>query len=322
MQTTFYPFTFQPVLKEKIWGGDKLHSLFQKGNDPHAKLGESWEIADLPEGQSIVKSGSLEGKSLHELIEQSPEGLLGEKVYKRFGKSFPLLIKFIDAAKDLSIQVHPTDETSPTGTGKTEMWYIMNADTGAELTVGFNQKITKEEYDERIASNTIEEVMDTHEVKKGDSFFINAGRIHAIGGGVLLAEIQQTSDVTYRVYDYNRKDDSGNLRELHVAESREVLDFETTQDFKLEYDSEKSNAPQVLKHHNYFKTDWLKVEQKEYQIKRQDSFTILIVVSGSLDYEGSGANGTLLAGQTLLIPAANNGVTVSSELCELLEVYL
>ncbi|MAW97155.1 MULTISPECIES: type I phosphomannose isomerase catalytic subunit [unclassified Leeuwenhoekiella] len=322
MQTSFYPFTFQPVLKEKIWGGQKLNSLFQKGNDAQAKMGESWEIADLPEGQSMVKSGDLKGKSLHELIEMNPEALLGKKVYERFGKNFPLLIKFIDAAKDLSIQVHPTDETSPTGTGKTEMWYIMQADPGALLTVGFNQKITKEEYDKRIEDLSIEEVMDTHVVTEGDSFFINAGRIHAIGGGVLLAEIQQTSDVTYRVYDYNRKDDSGNLRDLHVSESREVLDFELTQDFKLEYDREASNTPQTLKHHTYFKTDWLKIEDDKYQIDRNDSFTILIVVSGSLTYEGSGGSGSLKAGHTLLVPAENSGITISAEACEVLEVYL
>ncbi|PHS01322.1 MAG: mannose-6-phosphate isomerase [Leeuwenhoekiella sp.] len=322
MQTSFYPLTFQPVLKEKIWGGQKLYSLFQKGNDAQAKMGESWEIADLPEGQSLVKSGDLQGKTLHELIEMNPEALLGAKVYKRFGKNFPLLIKFIDAAQDLSIQVHPTDETSPTGTGKTEMWYIMQADPGALLTVGFNKKITKEEYDKRIEDLSIEEVMDTHVVTEGDSFFINAGRIHAIGGGVLLAEIQQTSDVTYRVYDYNRKDDSGNLRDLHVAESREVLDFELTQDFKLEYDRKTSNTPQTLKHHTYFKTDWLKLEGKDYSINRTDSFTILIVVSGSLTYEGSGASGSINAGQTLLLPAANSGLTISAEACEVLEVYL
>ena len=322
MKTSFYPFTFHPVLKEKIWGGQKLNKLFNKGDNAQAKMGESWEIADLTEGQSLVDNGEFKGKSLHEVITINPEALLGQKVYERFGPNFPLLIKFIDAAQDLSIQVHPTDETSPTGTGKTEMWYIMQADPGAELTVGFNKKITKEEYDERIDNLSIEEVMDTHVVKEGDSFFINAGRIHAIGGGVLLAEIQQTSDVTYRVYDYNRKDDSGNLRDLHVAESREVLDFELTQDFKLEYDREAVNAPQVLKHHTYFKTDWLKLQGKDYNITRTDSFTILIAVSGSFDFESNDTNGTIEAGQTLLIPADNSGVTISADSCEVLEVYL
>ena len=322
MNASLYPFTFEPVLKEKVWGGQKLNSLFNKGNSSTAKVGESWEIADLTEGQSIVKDGDLAGKTLHQLIEQDPDGLMGAKVYEKFGTNFPLLIKFIDASKDLSIQVHPTDETSPTGVGKTEMWYIMQADPGAKLTVGFSEKISKEDYDEHIKNLSIERVMDTHDVAKGDSFFINAGRIHAIGGGVLLAEIQQTSDVTYRVYDYNRPDDSGNLRELHVAESREVLDFETTQDFKLDYDRDAKNKPQTLKHHTYFKTDWLNLIDSSYTIDRTDSFSILIVVSGSLKYEGSGAAGVLRAGQTLLIPAKNAGVVLKAESCEVLEVYL
>ncbi|WP_028374460.1 type I phosphomannose isomerase catalytic subunit [Leeuwenhoekiella sp. MAR_2009_132] len=322
MSNTLYPFTFEPVLKEKIWGGQKLNQLFNKGNDPTAKLGESWEIADLEEGQSIVKNGILKGATLKEIIKKDPASLLGERVYKQFGLQFPLLIKFIDAASDLSIQVHPTDETSPTGVGKTEMWYIMQADKGAELTVGFSEKISKEDYDTHIKNLSIEDVMNQHEVKEGDAFFINAGRIHAIGGGVLLAEIQQTSDVTYRVYDYNRKDDSGNLRDLHVAESREVLDFELTEDFKLDYNRTSLNTAQTVKHHTYFKTDWVHIKDNDYSIARSDSFTIIIIVSGELTYSGSGGEGKLSAGETLLIPAKNTGVALSAATCEILEVYL
>ena len=201
------------------------------------------------------------------------------------------------------------------------MWYIMQADEGAKLTVGFNQKITKEEYDERIDNLTIEEVMDQHVVNEGDAFFINAGRIHAIGGGVLLAEIQQTSDVTYRVYDYNRKDDDGNLRDLHVKESREVLDFETTQDFKLDYDRSVTNKPQVVKHHTYFKTEWVNLTEA-YEVSRKDSFTIIIVVSGALEFSDGSTTGNLSAGETLLIPAANEAVSLKADSCEILEVYL
>ena len=163
--------------------------------------------------------------------------------------------------------------------------------------------------------------MDQHIVSEGDSFFINAGRIHAIGGGVLLAEIQQTSDVTYRVYDYNRKDDEGNLRDLHIKESREVLDFETTQDFKLEYHRSVTNTPQVVKHHTYFKTEWVKLTEA-YSITRTDSFTIIIVVSGSLNFSDGEIEGSLNAGETLLIPAASDVVTLDAESCEILEVYL
>ena len=322
MSNSVYPLTFKPVLKEKIWGGQKLNEIFGKGDSATAKVGESWEIADLEEGQSIVKEGALEGKTLNEVIVSNPEGFLGKKVHDVFGSHFPLLIKFIDAASDLSIQVHPTDETSPTGVGKTEMWYIMQADEGAKLTVGFNTKITKEEYDERIDNLTIEEVMDEHVVEEGDSFFINAGRIHAIGGGVLLAEIQQTSDVTYRVYDYNRKDDNGNLRDLHVKESREVLDFETTQDFKLDYDRSAKNEAQVVKHHTYFKTDWVKIQEQVYSVERTDSFTIIIVVSGTVKFSDGAINGTLSSGETLLIPADTKAVQLEADNCEILEVYL
>lgn len=321
MKTELYPLTFVPILKEKIWGGYKLNSLFDKGTESTSKIGESWEIADLEEGQSVVKEGTLKGRTLNELLEQDPEGILGAPVYVRFGKQFPLLIKFIDAAKDLSIQVHPTDETSPTGVGKTEMWYIMQADKGAEITVGFEERITKNDFDRHIENLTIEEVLDKHKVKPGDAFFINAGRIHAIGGGVLLAEIQQTSDVTYRVYDYNRRDDSGELRDLHVKESREVLDFETTQDFKLKYDR-VTNEPQTLKHHHYFKTDWLKLEQKSYTVSRPGSFTIIMVVSGDLSYTFQGISGQLKSGETLLIPADCQEVELESNGCEILEVYL
>ncbi|MEH6408513.1 MAG: type I phosphomannose isomerase catalytic subunit [Leeuwenhoekiella sp.] len=321
MKTNYYPLTFTPVLKEKIWGGQKLNSLFGKGTSKQAKLGESWEIADLTEGQSIVKEGDFEGLTLKEVIAKDPAALMGASVYERFGLQFPLLIKFIDAASDLSIQVHPTDETSPTGVGKTEMWYIMQADKGAELTVGFKEGVTKESFRKNIDNLTVEKAMDTHVVNHGDAFFINAGRIHAIGGGVLLAEIQQTSDVTYRVYDYNRKDDSGNLRDLHVEESLEVLDFNPTQDFKLEYD-ETPNEVHTLKHHKYFKTDWLKLEEKDYSITRNDSFTIIIAVAGELEYTFNGEKSKLDAGNTLLIPANCGAVELYAKECEILEVYL
>lgn len=321
MKTKLYPLTFEPILKEKIWGGQKLNNRFNKGKDAHAKVGESWEIADLEEGQSIVKEGALKGKELTEIIAENPEALLGKKVAERFGKKFPLLIKFIDAAKDLSIQVHPSDATSPTGVGKTEMWYIMQADEGAKITVGFKPDMSREVFEKHIENNTVEDAMDMHEVNHGDSFFINAGRIHAIGGGVLLAEIQQTSDVTYRVYDYNRKDDNGELRELHIEESKDVLDYKDTKDFNLEY-PRASNEVQTLKHHEYFKTDWLHLKDKSHTLDRGDSFTIIMVVSGTLNHKVDQHQRSLSAGQTLLIPAACDKIELEAKDCELLEVYL
>ncbi len=323
MSKDLYPLKFKPILKEKIWGGSKLNTFLHKDSDSN-QVGESWEISDVEGDFSIVAKGDLQGKTLRSLIEQYQSELVGKSIYEHFQNKFPLLIKFIDAKENLSVQLHPDDVLAKkrhNSFGKTEMWYIMQADEGAKLTVGFNQKITKEEYDKRIDDLSIEEVMDQHIVSEGDSFFINAGRIHAIGGGVLLAEIQQTSDVTYRVYDYNRKDDEGNLRDLHVKESREVLDFETTQDFKLEYDRSATNTPQVVKHHTYFKTEWVKLT-KPYSIARTDSFTIIIVVSGSLNFSDGEVEGSLNAGETLLIPAASAEVTLDAESCEILEVYL
>jgi mannose-6-phosphate isomerase len=321
MKIEIYPLTFEPILKEKIWGGQKLYDRFSKGKDSHAKVGESWEIADLKEGQSIVSAGDLKGKSLKEVIALDAAGILGKKVFERFGKQFPLLIKFIDAAKDLSIQVHPSDETSPTGVGKTEMWYIMQADAGAKITVGFKPDMTREIFEKHIDENTVEDAMDTHSVSHGDSFFINAGRIHAIGGGVLLAEIQQTSDVTYRVYDYNRKDDNGELRQLHIEESKDVLEYKNTQDFKLDY-PRKTNEVETLKHHDYFKTDWMHLEEHQHSIDRKDAFTIIMAVSGSLTYSFQDKKNTLDAGQTVLIPAQCGPVELEAKDCEFLEVYL
>lgn len=298
-----------------------MYNRFDKGSNGDTKVGESWEIADLEEGQSQVEDGDLIGKTLQEVIATDPEALLGKKVYERFGKRFPLLIKFIDAAKDLSIQVHPSDENSPTGTGKTEMWYIMQADEDAKITVGFKPGMNREKFRKNIENNTVEEVMDEHVVKHGDSFFINAGRIHAIGGGVLLAEIQQTSDVTYRVYDYNRKDDDGNLRELHVEESLEVLDYNNTQDFYLDYER-VSNTPKTLKHHDYFKTDWMHLKNSSYKISRTDSFTVIIVVSGELQYTYGETKKRLATGQSMLLPAAASALELEAKDCEFLEVYL
>lgn len=321
MKDILYPLKFMPILKEKIWGGHKLYERFNKGKSADQKIGESWEIADLDEGQSIVKDGPLEDKTLKELIAEAPEEFLGKKVHEQFGDRFPLLIKFIDAAKDLSIQVHPSDENSPTGVGKTEMWYIIQADEGAQITVGFKTQTDKEQFRKDIEQNKVEEVLDQHEVNHGDSFFINAGRIHAIGGGVLLAEIQQTSDVTYRVYDYNRKDDDGNLRELHVEESLEVLDFEPTQDFNLDY-KRTSNKVQEVKHHTYFKTDWMHLDDSTHTINREDSFTVVIVVSGSLSYSYNDTSRKLAAGESMLIPAAVKNVALKAKDCEFLEVHL
>ena len=202
-----YPLTFTPIFKERIWGGEKLQKELQKPvNQP--LIGESWEISTVKGDISIINNGHLRGTSLQALIEESPEALLGTKVYKQFGKDFPLLIKFIDAAQDLSIQVHPNDELAKkrhNSFGKTEMWYIMDSAPEASIIIGFNKDVTQEEYQKYLSEKTLTQLLNYEKISRGDMFFILAGKIHAIGAGVLLAEIQQTSDITYRVYDFDRK---------------------------------------------------------------------------------------------------------------------
>ena len=211
---SIHPLKFHPILKERLWGGTKLKEVLNKPIESDI-TGESWEISTVPGDISVISNGSLKNTSLNSLIDTSPELLLGKSVVERFGKEFPILIKFIDAKQDLSIQLHPNDALAKkrhNSFGKTEMWYVMDADAGSELIVGFNKNVTKEEYSASLEDDTLLNLLNYEPVKEGDTFFINTGKIHAIGAGVLLAEIQQTSDVTYRVFDFNRKDKEGNLR--------------------------------------------------------------------------------------------------------------
>ncbi|MCL4162945.1 UNVERIFIED_CONTAM: hypothetical protein GTU68_029289, partial [Idotea baltica] len=221
-----YPLKFIPILKERLWGGTKLRDVLGKPIESDI-TGESWEISTVKGDVSIVSNGEFADISLQNLIDQYPEELLGKRVLERFGKEFPILIKFIDAKQDLSIQLHPNDELARkrhNSFGKTEMWYIMDADSDAKLIVGFNKDISKSEYSKSLEENRLLELLNYEKVKEGDTFFINTGKIHAIGAGVLLAEIQQTSDVTYRVFDFNRKDKNGDLRELHTELARDAID--------------------------------------------------------------------------------------------------
>jgi mannose-6-phosphate isomerase len=209
-----YPFKFEPILKERLWGGTKLKTVLGKpiANDI---TGESWELSGVAGDVSVIANGPLAGTSLKQLIATQAEALLGKEVVARFGQEFPILIKFIDAKQDLSIQLHPNDALAKKrhgSFGKTEMWYIMDADPGAKLIVGFNKDVTREEYASHLQENKLPDLLNYEPVEQGDTFFINTGKIHAIGAGVLLAEIQQTSDITYRVFDFNRKDKMGNLR--------------------------------------------------------------------------------------------------------------
>lgn len=319
-----YPLRFQPILQEKLWGGDKLVNLFSKQSNSR-NIGESWEISGVEGFISIVSNGSLAGNSLNDLISKYKNQLVGSKVYKAYGKDFPLLIKFIDAKIPLSIQVHPNDEMAKhrhDSFGKTEMWYIMQADEDAKLNIGFTDSLGKEAYLESLNAGKLTDILHFEKVSSGDSVFLNAGKVHAIGGGIVLAEIQQTSDITYRIYDWDRVDDNGNPRELHTELALDAIDFEKKDDYKLNY-SKKNNTSNTIANCPYFTTNFLPVKghlEKDYT--EIDSFIIYMCVSGSATLATNGHSENLDTGETLLIPAIQNRVNIDSVGCELLEVYI
>ncbi len=319
-----YPIKFEPILKEKIWGGNKLKNVLCKKTTQN-NIGESWEIADVDEDVSIVANGTARGKTLRELINQYQNQLLGIKNFENFGEKFPLLIKFIDADKDLSIQVHPDDEVAKkrhNSFGKTEMWYVMQADKNANLIVGFEEQVSKEEYIENLLNNSLENILHYEDVKAGDSFFINAGKVHAIGAGVMLAEIQQTSDITYRLYDWNRKDANGNSRELHTEEALDVIAFENEKDYKKPYQKVANNSSNIAEC-PYFTTNFVVVNDifnKDYE--NLDSFVIYLCTKGEGIITVNGHHETIKEGETVLLPAMVDEVTINSDYCELLEVFI
>jgi mannose-6-phosphate isomerase len=320
-----YPVKFKPILKEKIWGGKKLKEILQKKSE-REDIGESWEISGVKNDISEVENGPLKGKTLVQLLETYKEEFLGKKNFEVFGAEFPLLIKFIDAKTELSVQLHPHDEIAKKkhdSFGKTEMWYIMQADEGAEINVGFKKNISEVEYLEHLNSGKITELLNFEKVKKGDSFFINTGKVHAIGAGVLLAEIQQTSDITYRIYDWDRVDSEGNSRELHTGLALEAIDFEKKEDFKREYSRIENESNQIASC-EYFTTNFLPVKGKlEKDYSEIDSFVIYMCVSGKAEVSIEGNSEKIVQGETVLIPAKNVKVELLSETgAELLEVYI
>lgn len=321
---TLYPLKFRPILKERLWGGTKLKEVLGKPIESDI-TGESWELSTVKGDISVIVNGSLEGKSLQELIESNGEELLGKSVVERFGKEFPILIKFIDAKQDLSIQLHPNDELAKErhdSFGKTEMWYIMDADPKAELIVGFNKDVTKEEYAESIDNDTLLDLLNYEQVKEGDTFFINTGKIHAIGAGVMLAEIQQTSDVTYRVFDFNRKDKEGNLRELHTELALDAVDYKKKDDFKVSYSQDLNKVSEMVDC-PYFKTNFLQLtENLELDITKRDSFTIFMCVGGEVVIKTSEGEVLIKNGETALLPAITKKISLQSKGAKLLEVTI
>lgn len=323
MSTNLYPFKFQPIFKERIWGGNKLATVLNKKTNLN-NIGESWEISDVEGDISIVSNGHFKGVSLKYLQQQFGAKLIGNKNYKIFNKQFPILIKFIDAKRDLSIQLHPNNELAAkrhNSSGKTEMWYVLQADDNANLVVDFNQPMNKNKYLEHLTNKTLPEVLNFAKVKKGDSYFIDVGRVHAIGAGVMLAEIQQTSDVTYRIYDWDRKDADGNSRELHIDLAQDAIDFKMPDNYRVEYDK-KENVSNNMVTCDYFTTNYLELTQQLHKVNNYDSFVIYLCVEGEVRVENDDFSELLKKGETILVPAAIKTFKLKSNSAKLLEVYV
>lgn len=325
-ENSLYPLKFEPLLKPVIWGGTEI-CKFKNIKPLRDGIGESWEISGVRGNVSIVSNGYLAGKSLDKLNSLYKEMLVGKHVHKKFGDTFPLLIKFIDARDNLSIQVHPDDALAKerhNSFGKTEMWYVVNATPGAFLYSGFAESITPDDYLEKIKDNTFTETLRRYEVKAGDVFFLPAGRVHAIGAGCFIAEIQQTSDITYRIYDYNRKDAAGNPRELHTEMAKDAIDYNVYSSYKTDY-RKKTNYPVKLVSSSFFTTKLLDIDipvTRDYS--NIDSFVIYICMAGHCTIKDNKGNSEFIQqGESMLIPADTESVIIiPSESSKLLETYL
>ncbi|GHT10989.1 mannose-6-phosphate isomerase [Bacteroidia bacterium] len=309
-----------------IWGGSQLRERLGKAI-PSDKTGESWELSGVADNVSVVSNGEYAGCTLDEWIALAPEQTLGKKNVARTGSAFPLLIKFIDACDNLSVQVHPNDEQARpfNSLGKTEMWYILNAQQGATLISGFAQDVSAQEYAKAVENNTLEQILQHHPVQRGDVFFIPAGRVHAIGKGILLLEIQQSSNITYRIFDYNRKDAQGNSRELHTRQAMQVIDY------KAQHPAQSTASPAINQPANlaackYFTTNLLKIDQPTQRDNSvHQSFVVYIGTQGSTQIEyAAGKFETLNEGETILLPAALAHVQLAPNagLAEVVEVYV
>lgn len=320
---TWYPIKFEPILKEKIWGGSKLEKKLNKKTSTN-NIGESWEVSSVKDDISIVANGEFKGENLKDLIKKYKDSLVGNSVYKVFKNNFPLLIKFIDAADDLSVQLHPNDVLAKkrhNSFGKTEMWHIIQADESSRLILGFKNGITKSDYKKYLKEGNLPQILNEVSVNKGDTFFIPTGTVHAIGGGILLAEIQQTSDITYRVYDWDRLDDSGNSRRLHKREALDAINFGFKGE-RMVYENEENQSNQMVSC-NYFTTNYLHLNaNKEINNKDKDSFVIYMCIEGEAVFSGYEFEEKVRFGETVLIPAALQEFEIKTKGVKLLEVFI
>lgn len=303
-----YPFLFEPNLHSVVWGGNQLRPY--KGLEPSDEpIGESWEVSAVPTSTSVISNGELKGKNLISAINEQPEAILGKAVNEKYQGKLPLLVKFIDAKRDLSIQVHPNDEMAMREhgkMGKSEMWYVIKAEEGAHLYAGFKQEITSEEYQQRIADGSITEVLADHKVKAGDVFYLPAGRVHAICGGILLAEVQQSSDITYRIFDYNRPGMDGKPRELHTELAAKALNYHVEANYRTEYNSESDKAVHIIDT-PYFDVRVMDIAKPFHRnLLKYDSFVISMCIEGDckIRVRSTGEEVLLQEGHSTLIPAA------------------
>ena len=316
-----YPLIFKPILKERIWGGNKLKSLFGKELESE-QTGESWELSTVENDSSIIANGIYQGILFTDLIAEFPKEILGDKIYRQFGKQFPLLFKFLDASEDLSIQVHPNDELAQkrhNSFGKTEMWYIIQADENSRNIIGFREKSSSEEYLEKLKNKELLSILKEEKAVKGDVFFLETGTVHAIGKEIVLAEIQQTSDITYRIYDWGRTDSKGKSRELHLDLALEAINYNPTQTRK-EY-SKTENQENIIVENKYFSVNFIPLNGKIKMLKNQDSFRVYMCTEGNFSVLYDNEKHDFKKGDTILFPAVLNEFTLEGN-AELLEVYI
>lgn len=321
-----YPLKFRPILKSKIWGGQKLKP-YAKDAGNLTNIGESWELSGLDGSVSVVTNGFLEGNEINDLIEVYMGDLVGDSVYELFGNQLPLLFKIIDADQNLSIQVHPDDQTAMERhncAGKTEMWYVLEAAGDAHVIAGFAQQADMQTYVNALEGGHVEQLLQSVPVKRGDVLFVNSGLVHSIGKGVMLAEIQQASDITYRIYDYKRVDEHGNMRELHIREALDVIDFSANNQPLISYE-ERNNGAVNLVACPYFTTNLIVFDRtimRDYA--PLDSFVVYMCVDGKAVITVDQQQYNIDRYETVLIPAAVNDVTITpvEGTARLLEVYM
>jgi mannose-6-phosphate isomerase len=306
-----------------VWGGGKLKKLYHK--DAGDRIGESWEISGVKNHVSVIANGVYQGKDLNFLTAHFGASLLGKKVVAQYGLEFPLLFKLIDAKEDLSVQLHPDDAVANkrhNSLGKTEMWYILNADSDARLILGFKEHTNKEVYLDQLSKGKITEILKEVPVKEGDAFFIQPGTVHAIGAGIVLAEIQQTSDITYRIYDWDRPDVNGEKRELHTEEALDIISFMGSESATLNFRT-TWNHPVEICQSKFFRTSLLQLNHNiQLNYDKIDSFVVYMCVEGDCKVESGAHSISLLKGESILIPAIIDEVTIKTNNATILEVFV